>query len=48
MYSGGGTCHQQGNVTITGGGGNLTLDNLSITAGQAVTVTTYTITAGNA
>lgn len=42
------TCHMQGTVTITGGGGDLTLDSLSITAAQAVTITGFTITAGNA
>ena len=41
-------CHIQGSVTATGGGGDLTLDNASISNGQTVTVTTFTITAGNA
>jgi hypothetical protein len=48
MYAGAGTCHIQGNVTATGGGGNLTLDNTSISSGQTITVTAFTITAGNA
>jgi hypothetical protein len=47
MYDGSATCHVQGNVTATGGGGDLTLDNTSISSGQTVTVTTCTITAGN-
>lgn len=41
------TCHEQGTVTATGGGGDLTLDNTSIAAGQQVTITSYTRTAGN-
>lgn len=46
--SDGTTAHIQGDVTITGGGGDMTLDSLSITAAQAVTVTSFTITAGGA
>lgn len=45
--SDGTTCHAQGTVTITGGGGDMTLDNTSIATGQAVTVTGFTLTAGN-
>lgn len=44
----GGTCHEQGTVTITGGGGDLTLDNINIAVNQVVTVTSFTRTAGNA
>jgi hypothetical protein len=44
----GATCHTQGTVTATGGGGDMTLDSASITAGQQVTITTYTLTDGNA
>lgn len=47
MYNGS-TCHVQGNVTATGGGGNMTIDNTSINTGQTVTVTAFTLTAGNA
>lgn len=46
--SGGTTTHMQGTVTATGGGGDLTLDNTSIAAGQTVTITAFTISAGNA
>lgn len=46
--SDGTTCGMQGTVTITGGGGDLTLDNTSIASGQAVTVTTFTLTDANA
>lgn len=46
--SDGTTCHAQGTVTATGGGGDMTLDNISITTGQNVAVTSFTISAGNA
>lgn len=46
--SGGSTCHIQGTVTATGGGGDLTLDNISIAAGQDIVVSSFSITAGNA
>lgn len=42
------TCHLQGTVTATGGGGDLTLDNTSIAAAQTVTITSFTLTDGNA
>jgi hypothetical protein len=49
IYDSGGTvCGMQGTVTATGGGGDLTLDNTSIATGQSVTISTFTITAGNA
>lgn len=46
--SDGTTCHAQGTVTATGGGGDMTVDNAVFAAGQAFTVTSFTITAGNA
>ena len=46
--SGGTTCHIQGTVTVTGGGGDMTVDSVSFTAGQSFTVTTFTLTDGNA
>ena len=46
--SDGTTCHAQGTVTLGGGGGEMTLDNTNITAGQSVTVTSFAISAGNA
>ena len=46
--SDGTTCHMQGTVTVTGGGGDLTVDNTSFGAGQAFTVSSFSITAGNA
>lgn len=42
------TCTLQGSVTATGGGGDMTLDNTSITSGQTVNITGFTITDGNA
>ena len=42
------TCHIQGTVTVTGGGGDLTLDNTSIASAQTVVINTFTLTAGNA
>jgi hypothetical protein len=42
------TCHIQGTVTITGGGGDMTLDSVSITAAQEVNVTSFVLTAGGA
>ena len=42
------TCHAQGTVSATGGGGDMTVDNTSFAAAQQFTVTTFTITAGNA
>ncbi len=41
------TCHEQGSITATGGGGDITLDNISLASGQTVTITAKTITAGN-
>lgn len=46
--SDGTTAHMQGTITITGSGGDMTLDSTSITAGQTVTITAFNITAGNA
>lgn len=42
------TAHLQGTVTITGGGGDMTLDNDSIATDQVVTITSFALTAGNA
>lgn len=46
--SGGTTCHIQGTVTATGGGGDLTVDNTSFASGQSFTITSYSLTDGNA
>lgn len=42
------TCHAQGTVTATGGGGDMTVDNTVFAAGQQFTITSFTINAGNA
>ena len=42
------TAHIQGTVTLTGGGGDMTVDNTSFAVGQDFVVTSFTITAGNA
>jgi hypothetical protein len=42
------TCHAQGTVTITGGGGDMTVDSTSFTAAQPFTINTFTLTDGNA
>ena len=44
----GATCHIQGTITATSGGGDMELDNTSIASGQQVTISTFTVTAGNA
>jgi len=46
--SDGTTCHAQGTVTATGGGGDLTLDNAVIASAQSVTISTFTLSAANA
>lgn len=46
--SGGTTCHIQGTVTATGGGGDLTVDNTSFAAAQSFTINSFTLTDGNA
>jgi len=49
LYDSAGTvCGLQGTVTITGGGGDMTLDNTSLATGQQVTITSFTLTDGNA
>lgn len=42
------TCHLQGSVTVTGGGGDMQIDNTAISAGQPVQITSWQITEGNA
>jgi hypothetical protein len=46
--AGGSTQHIQGTVSCTGEGGDMTLDNDVIAAGQTVTITSFTLTDGNA
>lgn len=46
--SDGTTAHVQGNITATGGGGSMELDNTVLAAGQQFTVTSFGLTDGNA
>lgn len=48
MDSSGTTCHLQGTVTATGGGGDMTVDNTSFASGQSFSVTAFTLTDANA
>ena len=41
-------CKIQGTVTATGGGGDMTVDNAVFALAQSFTITSFTITAGNA
>jgi hypothetical protein len=38
------TCHMQGTVTAIGGGGDMTIDNLALAAGQSVVIFTFSLT----
>lgn len=42
------TCHGQGTVTATGAGGDMTIDNTSISSAQTVQITGFTLTAPGA
>lgn len=49
MYANDGvTCGLQGTVTNTGGGGDMTVDNVVFAPGQQFTVTSFSLTDGNA
>lgn len=45
--SDGSTCYAQGSVSLVDGGGDLQLDNVSITSGQTVTIEAFTLVAAN-
>lgn len=45
--SAGTTCHMQGTVTATGGGGDMTVTNVTIANGQAVAVATFSLNDAN-
>lgn len=47
IYSSGGTCHKQGTCSLPGAGGELELQNTNIASGQPITITGFTINAGN-
>jgi hypothetical protein len=46
--SDGTTCHAQGTVTATGGGGDMTVDNTSFATAQNFTITAFTLNDNNA
>lgn len=48
VASDGTTVGLRGTVTATGGGGDMTVDNTSFAAAQAFSVTSFTLTDGNA
>lgn len=49
VYNSGATvCHMQGDITLTGGGGAMTVDNTNVQTGQQISINTFQITAGNA
>lgn len=49
LYASDGTTqHMQGTVTVTGGGGDLTVDNVSFATGQNFTITSFSLTGPNA
>jgi hypothetical protein len=48
FYDAGAVCHMQGTLTLTGGGGDMTLDNTNIQSGQTVKITGFTLTAPGA
>lgn len=48
MDNAGANCGMQGTVTLTGQGGDMTLDNTNIAQNQAVNITSWTLTDGNA
>lgn len=41
-------CNAQGAITVTAGGGEMTVDNVTFTAGQQFDITAFALTAGNA
>lgn len=44
----GATCGMQGTVTVTGGGGDMTVATTSFVVGQPFSITSFTLTDGNA
>lgn len=48
IFDSGAVCRAQGTVTITGGGGDITVNNPDCAIGQVVTVTVLLWTEGNA
>lgn len=46
--SAGTTCHMQGTITATAGGGDMEVDNVVFASGQQFTITAFTLTDANA
>lgn len=46
--SDGTTCHEQGSITVTGSGGDMTVDNTSLNSGQHFQITGYAKNAAGA
>ena len=46
--SDGTTCHMQGTITATGGGGDLTVDNTNVATSQNINITGFTLNAPGA
>lgn len=42
------TCHIQGTISETGGGGDMIIQNADVNSGQAIEITAFSISAGNA
>lgn len=42
--SAGTTCHEQGTITATGLGGDMTVDNAAVTTGQTINITAFSKT----
>lgn len=47
LFASGGTCHAQGNVTVTGGGGDMTFANVDFVSGQEINITGFTLSEPN-
>lgn len=41
-------CHIQGTITLSGGGGDMIVDNTNVLTGQNISVSVFTVNAGNA
>lgn len=46
--SGASTCHLQGTISLSAGGGDMIVDNTSFASGQQFTVTSFTLSDANA
>lgn len=48
LDSTGATCHEQGSITVTGGGGDLEVGTTAVSSGTQISVTTFVRTEGGA